>query len=108
MTAARSEPTHLLPPGPREPAFLQALQYVGNPYRAIERSVRRFGHRYTGRLPGLPATVTFNEPDAIKDIFLCDEDQAHAGEASGSLLAPILGAILCSSWTAHDISASAG
>jgi cytochrome P450 len=91
MTAARSEPTHLLPPGPREPAFLQALQYVGNPYRAIERSVRRFGHRYTGRLPGLPATVTFNEPDAIKDIFLCDEDQAHAGEASGSLLAPILG-----------------
>jgi cytochrome P450 len=91
-TSPSNADTHPLPPGPREPAFLQALQYVANPYRAIESSVRRFGDRYTGRLPGLPATVTFNDPDAIKDIFLCDEDQAHAGEASGSLLAPILGA----------------
>ena len=46
-----------LPPGPRQPGLVQALEYTMRFPRYTARLHARFGHSYTLRIPGLPPTV---------------------------------------------------
>jgi cytochrome P450 len=87
---AEHRPSATLPPGPREPRFLQALRYAVGPYAANERAARLFGDCYTVRAFG-PPMVMFNHPEAARDIFGDDTAALKAGEANADVLGPILG-----------------
>ncbi len=80
-----------LPPGPTTWPLLQMLRYSRRPYQVLEEAAREFGNCYTARAPGQPPIVTFTDPEAIKDIFTADADEAHGGEGVGPILGPILG-----------------
>ena len=80
-----------LPPGPGTPHAWQVLSYSLWPY-ATAGSARELGDRYTIRALGTPGNlVVFADPDGIRDIFGGDGDTLRAGEASGAILAPLLG-----------------
>jgi cytochrome P450 len=80
-----------LPPGPRTPRLLQMLGYVLRPYATVE-SARGFGDRYTvASFAGPEPMVVFCDPEAIRDIFMDEGDTLRAGEATGQVLAPLLG-----------------
>ena len=83
--------TSPLPPGPRTPRLLQSLSYALRPYATIE-SARPWGDRYTVNAIGTPGKlVVFSDPEAVRDIFGGDGDTLRAGEATGAILAPLIG-----------------
>lgn len=79
-----------LPPGPAEPAAIQALQWIFRPVDYLERARDRFGKVFTSRLAGLPPLIHFSDPEAIREIFTGPPEALHAGEAN-VILEPILG-----------------
>jgi cytochrome P450 len=79
-----------LPPGPREPSFLQLLQFTQRPLPWLDACARRYGDPFTARFFGLGTFVLVSAPELIKQIFTGDPDQLHAGEAN-AILAPVLG-----------------
>ncbi len=79
-----------LPPGPKIPAFLQALQLAIRPTAFFEDCYRRYGDCFTLRIPGFPPQVIFCDPQAVKEIFAGDGDQLCAGKAN-LVLKPLLG-----------------
>ena len=79
-----------LPPGPREPSFLQLLQFTQRPLPWLDACARRYGDPFTARFAGLGTFVLFAAPDLIKQVFTGDADALHAGKAN-AILEPMVG-----------------
>ncbi|HEY8515518.1 MAG TPA: cytochrome P450 [Candidatus Binatia bacterium] len=79
-----------LPPGPRLPSILQALQLAVRPTAYLKACQRRYGDTFTIRFPGAPPIVAVAHPDAVKQVFTGGTDELHAGE-SNAQLGPLLG-----------------
>jgi cytochrome P450 len=75
-----------LPPGLRWPAALQWLAMVVR-FDALDARLRRFGALVTLRFPGLGNLVMLSDPQLIKEVFLGERGQMHAGAANAPLAA---------------------
>lgn len=79
-----------LPPGPTDPPALQLARWIRAPIPFMNECARNFGDAFTVRFPRLGPIIMFSSPAAIKDIFMTDPEEAHAGEAN-LVLRSILG-----------------
>jgi cytochrome P450 len=79
-----------LPPGPRAPAIVQLVATWTRPVGSLQRLRRRYGNRFTIRLPLQPPLVMVGDPDAIKEIFTAPPDVLHPGEGA-RILQPVVG-----------------
>jgi cytochrome P450 family 135 len=79
------------PPGPRSPAFVQALQYARNPLEFLPKYQRRYGDLFTVRFPYFGRVVYVARPDLVKAVFTGAPSVFHAGEANATVLEPALG-----------------
>jgi cytochrome P450 len=79
-----------LPPGPRLPSLVQGALLFTSP-RWWKHLQRRYGDRFTVRLGRFGTIVYLADPDDIRTVFRGDAETYHAGEANGSILAPVLG-----------------
>ncbi len=80
-----------LPPGPRIPS---AVQFVGmwmRPLAFLERCRRRYGKRFTLRLPFTPPFVMLTDPDEVKQVFTAPPDVLRPGQGA-RVLEPVVGA----------------
>lgn len=77
-----------LPPGPRMPAALQMLGFWTRP--ASDRLRRRYGKRFTVKLPFQPPFVVLADPEDIKELFTAPPDAIHPGEGA-RILEPVVG-----------------
>src|SRR5947207_3370467 len=80
-----------LPPGPSMPGIVQAMHLWRRPLSFMDECTRRFGDCFTIRIPSLATDVFFSDPEAVREIFTADADDARAGEANG-VIEPLLGA----------------
>ena len=58
-----------LPPGPRQPAFMQLLQFTLRPLPFLEECLQRYGDPFTMRVAGLGTYVVLTAPELIKQVF---------------------------------------
>ncbi|HEX2372102.1 MAG TPA: cytochrome P450 [Solirubrobacterales bacterium] len=79
-----------LPPGPRSPAFVQAMQWMRSPVDVMESSRERFGETFTLRMSHVGALVFVSDPSSIKRLFAADRDN-RLPEGRTVLLEPVLG-----------------
>jgi cytochrome P450 family 135 len=80
-----------LPPGPREPAALQTLEWVTRPTAFLRRCAARHGEAFTLRLAFDDAPmVLIWHPDAVRALFGASVDVARRGGDTGPL-APVTG-----------------
>ena len=80
-----------LPPGPRLPAFVQAMLMLRHWPRFIAACGRRYGQVFTVRASMVPPMVYLADPAEIKKVFAGDPSVFHAGEAN-AMLTGLLGA----------------
>ena len=79
-----------LPPGPRQPQYAQALQWLARPQEFMLRQRDRFGDVFTfDFITGFPLVV-LADPEDVKTVFTGSPKVMHAGEAN-VVLGPILG-----------------
>ncbi len=71
-----------LPPGPPLPAVVQAGLIWVAPMRFLRICHRRYGDRFTVRIPRMGATVYLSDPDDIRSVMRGDPGMYHAGEAN--------------------------
>jgi cytochrome P450 family 110 len=79
-----------LPPGPRSPAFAQAMRWMRSPVEVMESSRERFGETFTLRMSRVGALVFVSDPGSIKRVFAADRDN-RLPEGRTVLLEPVLG-----------------
>lgn len=79
-----------LPPGPRYPAAIQMVGFWSRPLAFIERCRRRYGPRFTIRLPFSPPFVMLTSPEEIKQVFTAPADVLHPGSGA-RVLEPVVG-----------------
>ena len=79
-----------LPPGPRQPRYAQALQWVMRPQEFLVRQRERFGDVFTLEFIDGHPLVFLNDPEDIRTVFTGSAEVMHAGEAN-VVLAPVLG-----------------
>jgi len=79
-----------LPPGPSYPSFIQGIGFWNRPLAFLEMCRRRYGKKFTIRLPMTPSFVMLSEPDDIKQVFTAPPDVLHPGEGA-RVLEPIVG-----------------
>jgi cytochrome P450 family 135 len=80
-----------LPPGPREPAALQTVEWFARPTAFLRRCRARHGDPFTVRVAWADAPmVLVADPDEIRRIFAADDGQLHGG-ASSTVLEPFAG-----------------
>jgi cytochrome P450 len=79
-----------LPPGPREPSWLQTARWWTRPVPFMERCRARFGKRFTIRLFGTPRFVMLADPGDVKEVFTAPPDVLHPGEGA-RILQPLVG-----------------
>jgi cytochrome P450 len=76
-----------LPRGPRQPGFVQAIEYTLRFPRYTARLHARFGASYTLRVPGLPPTVVTTDRELIRHMLTGDPlTRRHANDILGALL----------------------
>ena len=79
-----------LPPGPKQPRYAQALQWVMRPQQFVVRQRERFGDVFTLEFIDGQPLVVLSDPEDVRTVFTGSAEVMHAGEAN-KLLAPILG-----------------
>ena len=79
-----------LPPGPKQPRYAQALQWVMRPQESVVRQRERFGDVFTLEFIDGQPLVVLSDPEDVRTVFTGSAEVMHAGEAN-KLLAPILG-----------------
>lgn len=79
-----------LPPGPKQPRYAQALQWVMRPQEFVVRQRERFGDVFTLEFIDGQPLVVLSDPEDVRTVFTGSAEVMHAGEAN-QLLAPILG-----------------
>ena len=79
-----------LPPGPRQPRYAQALQWVMRPQEFVVRQRERFGDVFTLEFIDGQPLVVLSDPEDVRTVFTGSAEAMHAGEAN-KLLAPVLG-----------------
>lgn len=67
--------TSRLPPGPTDPAAVQAYRFGRDPYKYLADCERSYGDTFTFRLPGDPVRVITSNTDYLKQIFALRPDQ---------------------------------
>lgn len=80
-----------LPPGPRFPAWLQALLLTVAPLRFMEASSRRYGDVVTFRRPFAPPWVLVFHPGPVEQIFRAPADRLTKDENRLARLSPVIG-----------------
>ena len=79
-----------LPPGPKQPRYAQALQWVMRPQEFVVRQRERFGDVFTLEFIDGQPLVVLSDPEDVRTVFTGSAEVMHAGEAN-KLLATILG-----------------
>jgi cytochrome P450 family 135 len=82
---------HALPPGPREPAALQTLEWVTRPTAFLRRCAARHGEAFTLRLAFYddPLVLVWH-PEAVRTLFGASADVARRAGDTGPL-GPVIG-----------------
>jgi cytochrome P450 family 135 len=80
----------VLPPGPHLPAPVQVALLFSS-QRWWKHLQHRYGDRFTVRLGRFGTLVYLVDPEDIRAVFRGDARIFHAGEANGTMLAPVLG-----------------
>jgi cytochrome P450 family 135 len=76
-----------LPPGPRQPGLVQALEYTMRFPSYTTRLHAHYGNSYTLRIPGLPPTVVTTDRGLIRHMLTGDpHTRRHANDILGALL----------------------
>jgi cytochrome P450 len=92
-----------LPPGPREPAALQTLEWVVRPTAFLRRCAAAYGEAFTIRLAfdDAPLVLVWH-PDAVRAVYSADPEVARRGASPGPLR-PVAGprSILFADGDAH-------
>lgn len=75
-----------LPPGPREPAALQTLEWVIRPTAFLRRCAATYGEAFTIRLAfdDAPLVLVWH-PDAVRAVYAAPPDVARRGASPGPL-----------------------
>jgi cytochrome P450 len=75
-----------LPPGPREPAALQTLEWVARPTAFLRRCAASHGEAFTIRLAfdDAPLVLVWH-PDAVRAVYAASPDVARRGASPGPL-----------------------
>jgi cytochrome P450 len=79
-----------LPPGPRAPGAVQALQWTRSPLPFLERCRRRHGDAFTIRVSHGGPWVVLCDPEDVKRVFTADPSSLAVSEPN-AVLAPLLG-----------------
>jgi cytochrome P450 len=79
-----------LPPGPSMPAALQMVGFWTRPLAFLDRCRKRYGKRFTLRLPLAPPFVMLADPEEVKQVFTAPPDVLRPGEGA-RVLEPIVG-----------------
>ena len=79
-----------LPPGPRAPAGVQALEWVRRPAEFMERNRRRYGPIFRDRLGPMQRAAFVSEPRTVRAILAGDPEVLRMGDANG-LMRPAVG-----------------
>ncbi len=81
----------MLPPGPREPAALQTVEWVVRPTALLRRAQARYGEPFTLRTAWSDAPlVLVSDPEEIKRVYAAPPDVLQGGE-SAAFLEPFAG-----------------
>ncbi len=82
----------MLPPGPREPAALQTVEWIVRPTALLRRAQARYGEPFTLRTAWSDAPmVLVSDPDEIKRVYGAPGDVLRGGESAG-FMEPFTGA----------------
>jgi cytochrome P450 len=80
-----------LPPGPREPAALQTIEWIVRPTALLRRAQKRYGEPFTLRTAWMDAPLVLtSDPQEIKRIYAAPPDVLRAGDSS-AILEPFVG-----------------
>ncbi len=75
-----------LPPGPREPAALQTLEWIARPTAFLRRCAAGYGEAFTIRLAfdDAPLVLVWH-PEAVRAVYAADPSVARRGASPGPL-----------------------
>src|SRR5213595_3630239 len=79
-----------MPPGPRQPKWIQTLGWWARPISFLEGARARYGRRFTIRLLGQVPFVMLTDPDEVRELFTAPPDVLHPGEGA-RILEPVVG-----------------
>ena len=86
MTSAAEPASERLASGlPAGPGLIATFGFLRDPYRFLDECARRYGDWFTVRVPRVTPFVFTRDPTAIREIFLGDPEQLHAGKANRPL-----------------------
>ena len=92
-----------LPPGPKQPAFLQAANMGRLPF-FLDACHQRYGDRFTVRMGRFGTFVYLVDPEDIRAVFHGDDETVFlAGRANAPFLGRVLGpsSVLCTDGDVH-------
>ena len=69
-----------LPPGPRSPKVVQALQFGRDPTGFLDRCAARYGDTFTLRMPQGPPRVVVSDPESVRRVFALRTDGYRSDE----------------------------
>ncbi len=79
-----------LPDGPKNPPFLQRLQWIVRPLETLDARSQKYGDTFRVRSNKLTTILYFSSPQALQTIFTADPEQLNSAEGN-KLLKPLLG-----------------
>jgi cytochrome P450 len=81
----------MLPPGPREPASLQTVEWIVRPTALLRRAATRYGDPFTLRTAWMDAPLVLTaDPAEIKRVYAAPTDVLEGGDGS-AFLEPFVG-----------------